>query len=102
MAVLLRAYPSLQWIVIGPQEPPGMAALLADADLRGRIIRISFEHRLPAALAATDIYVNPIGAAGGGFTAVDALSAGCPVVATTVGDVALVIGERFAESEEAG
>jgi glycosyltransferase involved in cell wall biosynthesis len=102
MATLLRAHPSLQWIVIGPREPPGMAALLADAALQGRIIRLSFEHRLPAALAATDIYVNPIAATGGGFAAVDALAAGCPVVAMAGGDVALLIGEGYAETDEAG
>ena len=39
---------------------------------------------------------------GGGFAAVDALAAGCPVVAMAGGDVALLIGERYAETDEAG
>ena len=96
MAGLLEARPEVQWLVIGPRQPPRLAAMLQDPGLAGRILRREFEAELPTALAACDIYVHPVDGEGGGFAAVDALAAGCPVVASSGHDVGLVIGERYA------
>lgn len=62
--------------------------------LQGRVKNLGYQDDLAGMLGMADLFLNPV-RAGGGVSAVIALSVGVPVVTLPGGDVAFNVGEAF-------
>ncbi|MFP4058130.1 MAG: glycosyltransferase family 4 protein [Candidatus Brocadiia bacterium] len=65
--------------------------LSARLGIEDRVCRCGFRDDVPDVLAATDVYVLPSRAEGLGFSLLEAMASGCPVVATRVGGVPEIV-----------
>ncbi len=88
MEHLKERLPSLYVIVLGSgREQMKLEAMIADADLEGRVILGGFRRPVLGYLAGADLVVNPSLTEGLPNVVLEAMSVGTPVVATDVGGV---------------
>jgi len=96
--VLLRALaemagrcPALRVLQIGGESRPGetaeLQALAAELGVSQRVIWAGLRNDVPDLLAACDIYCQPSRAEGLGLAILEAMAAGLPVAATSVGGI---------------
>jgi glycosyltransferase involved in cell wall biosynthesis len=92
VASLLRAWPSLQFLLVGDGPERRSLELLADELGLGRAVRFLGERDdVRTLLPAFDIYVNSSVSEGISLTLLEAMAAGRPVVATAVGGTPEVV-----------
>ena len=91
-AWLAGRYPMMRFIIGGEgPEQPALQELACRMGLSGKISFPGFSRNLAATLAQIDIFVLPSLTEGMSITILEALAAGCAVVATRVGGVPEVI-----------
>ncbi len=85
-------YPRMRFVVAGEgPEQQTLQALACRMGLSGRMLFPGFSRNLPATLSQIDIFVLPSLTEGMAITLLEALAAGCAVVATRVGGVPEII-----------
>jgi glycosyltransferase involved in cell wall biosynthesis len=67
---------------------------VADPELEGRVQLLGLRDDVPSLLTASDLYVSAARWEGMPVSILEAMSAGLPIVATSVGDVPRIIDER--------
>jgi glycosyltransferase involved in cell wall biosynthesis len=91
-ASLAGRYPRMRFVIAGDgPEQPALQELTRRMGLGGRISFPGFIRNIPAMLSQIDIFVLPSLAEGLAITLLEALAAGCAVVASRVGGVPEVI-----------
>jgi glycosyltransferase involved in cell wall biosynthesis len=99
LAQLARRHPSVHLAISGRGELEG--ALLARArehDLENRVHLLGLRSDVPAVLAAADLFVLPSLSEGLPLALLEAMFAGCPIVATDVGQVRVALANGTAGS----
>lgn len=98
--ILLRAFaglapshPDARLVICGSgrEVKLQLQAMIAEAGLQGSVLMCGFRGDVPAVLAATDVYALPSRAEGLGFSLLEAMASGCPVVASRVGGVPEIV-----------
>jgi glycosyltransferase involved in cell wall biosynthesis len=85
-AKLQLEYPHVGFVIVGDGPLRGqLEALSGELGLDGRLYFTGYRHDVPAILALMQIFVQPSLSEGQGITVLEAMSAGCPVVASATG-----------------
>ena len=85
---VLAARPDVHFVVVGDGEiGPGIRALARRLGVMTRVTFTGWRYDLPRIYADLDVLVSCSKSEGTPFTIIDAMAAGCPVVATRVGGV---------------
>lgn len=85
-AELQLQYPDVCFIIVGDGPLRGQLEILsAELGLVGRLYFAGYRQDVPAILARMQIFVQPSLSEGQGITVLEAMSAGCPVVASATG-----------------
>jgi glycosyltransferase involved in cell wall biosynthesis len=82
------------WIVGAGAMKDELVRALRERGLEGRVSLLGLRDDVPRLLAASDLYVSAAHWEGLPLSILEAMSAGLPVVATTVGDVPRIVDER--------
>jgi len=91
--VLQRA-PQARFVLVGDGElRPDVERQIAELDLAGRVTLAGWQRDMPAVYAALDVLALTSLNEGTSVTAIEALAAGVPVVATAVGGMADVVAD---------
>lgn len=94
MREIIHREDSCHFLIIGNYSPK------LDEELERHVTRLGYREDLLSVLERTDLFLNPF-RSGGGWSALMALSAGCPVITLPDGDAAANVGEAFVcESRE--
>lgn len=99
--VLLRAWPGVlerlpgaRLIMVGDgPERPRLESLVRDLELDGTVRFVGWRQDIPEVLAAADVVVQPSLAEGLGYSILEAMAAGRPVVASAVGGMTEVVAD---------
>ena len=86
--ITLARHPEARFLVVGEGElGPELRARAREGALNGRVIFTGWRHDLPDVYADLDVVVSTSNNEGMPLTIIEAMAAGCPVVATAVGGV---------------
>jgi glycosyltransferase involved in cell wall biosynthesis len=97
LALLADAHPTLHLAVVGRGElHDALVARAREHHLGGRVHLIGFRSDIAAILAAADIFVLPSLSEGLPLALLEAMFAGCPIVATDVGEVRVALAHGSA------
>ena len=94
LAILMQRHPSAHLAISGRGALDG--ALIARArehGLAGRVHLLGLRGDVPAVLAAADVFVQPSLSEGLPLALLEAMFAGCPIVATDVGQVRVALAD---------
>jgi len=96
-AIVARRRPAARLVIFGEgDERPALKRLVASLDLTSNVRLAGWSSRLPAELAAGELFVSASRREGFGNVLVEALAVGTPVVATRcVGSERILDGGRF-------
>lgn len=91
-AWLAGRYPQMRFVIAGEgPEQPALQELARRMGLSGRLLFPGFSRNIPVTLAQIDIFVLPSLTEGLSITLLEALAAGCAVVATHVGGIPEIV-----------
>jgi len=92
-AELAPSHPNARLVICGSGREVKLQvrAMIAELGLEGQARMAGFRRDVPAVLAATDVYALPSRAEGLGFSLLEAMASGCPVVASRVGGVPEIV-----------
>lgn len=91
-AILIKNYPDLMFLVIGDgQEKKNLELKIKNLGLEDRFFLLGTIERAYQYLKAFDVFVLPSIKEGWPYTLLEALAAGVPIIATTVGGVPEII-----------
>ena len=94
LARLAEHHPQLHLAIAGRGELEGaLAARARDHGLQGRVHLLGLRTDIPALLAAADVFVLPSLSEGLPLALLEAMFAGCPIVASDVGEVSVALAE---------
>lgn len=94
LARLAERHPQLHLAIAGRGELEGaLAARARDHGLQGRVHLLGLRSDIPALLAAADVFVLPSLSEGLPLALLEAMFAGCPIVASDVGEVSVALAE---------
>ncbi len=100
LPAVLREVPKLQVVFSGEgQQRVALTALLAEQKLSEVVQLVGFRSDVPDLMQASDLFVLPSLDEGLGTSAIDALVAGKPVVATTAGGLPEVLGNSASDTK---
>lgn len=89
---VLDACPDVRFALVGQGEhKEDLARQIAELDLEGRVVLAGVRSDIPELLAASDVFVLSSLWEGLPISLLEAMSSGCPVVATEVGGVGRVV-----------
>ena len=92
LARLAERHPQLHLAIAGRGELEGALATRArDHGLQGRVHLLGLRSDIPALLAAADVFVLPSLSEGLPLALLEAMFAGCPIVASDVGEVGVAL-----------
>jgi glycosyltransferase involved in cell wall biosynthesis len=91
-ARLAANYPELRFLVVGDGPlRPGLESLAGELGLGGRLFFMGHRTDVASILSCLSVFVQPSLSEGQGITVLEAMAAGCPVVASAVGGLREVI-----------
>jgi glycosyltransferase involved in cell wall biosynthesis len=91
---VLQRVPQARFVLVGDGElRPDVERQIADLGLAGRVILAGWQRDMPSVYAALDVLTLTSLNEGTSVTAIEALAAGVPVVATAVGGMADVVAD---------
>jgi len=94
LARLAERHPQLHLAIAGRGELEGaLAARARDHGLQGRVHLLGLRSDIPALLAAADLFVLPSLSEGLPLALLEAMFAGCPIVASDVGEVSAALAD---------
>ena len=94
LARLAERHPRLHLAIAGRGELEGaLAARARDHGLQGRVHLLGLRSDIPALLAAADVFVLPSLSEGLPLALLEAMFAGCPIVASDVGEVSAALAD---------
>jgi glycosyltransferase involved in cell wall biosynthesis len=92
LALLANRHPTAHVAVSGRGDlADALGARARDCGLGGRVHLLGLRSDVPAVLAAADVFVMPSLSEGLPLALLEAMFAGCPIVATDVGDVGVAL-----------
>jgi glycosyltransferase involved in cell wall biosynthesis len=92
MGKVVKSHPEARLAIVGDgEERPHLEALSESLGISARVFFLGSQDNLPSCIAAMDIVVLPSLSEGFGLAAVEAMSAGRPVVASAVGGLVEII-----------
>ncbi len=91
-ALLTGGFPGLRFLVVGDGPlRPELESLAAELGFGERLFFMGYRDDVPAILKRLDVFVQPSLSEGQGITVLEAMAAGCPVVASSVGGLREIV-----------
>lgn len=93
VALLARKHPTLHLAIAGRgQLAEGLAAHASERGVGARVHLLGLRTDIPAILAAADLFVLPSLSEASPLALLEAMFAGCPIVASDVGEISTALG----------